>query len=62
MILDVAGASNVMIVTPEAYADGISEAQVATESNAVIYDLQGRQVANPVKGIYVVNGKKVVIK
>jgi hypothetical protein len=51
-----------MIVTPEAYADGISEAQVATESNAVIYDLQGRQVANPVKGIYVVNGKKVVIK
>ena len=62
MILDVAGATNVMIVTPEAYADGISEAQVATESNAVIYDLQGRQVANPVKGIYVVNGKKVVIK
>ena len=62
MILDVAGASNVMIVTPEAYADGISESQVATESNAVIYDLQGRQVANPVKGIYVVNGKKVVIK
>ena len=62
MILDIAGAANVMIVTPEAYADGISEAQVATESNAVIYDLQGRQVANPVKGIYVVNGKKVVIK
>lgn len=62
MILDVAGATNVMIVTPEAYADGISETQVATESNAVIYDLQGRQVANPVKGIYVVNGKKVVIK
>ena len=62
MILDIAGAANVMIVTPEAYADGVSEAQVATESNAVIYDLQGRQVANPVKGIYVVNGKKVVIK
>ena len=26
------------------------------------YDLQGRQVANPTKGLYVVNGKKVVIK
>ncbi len=62
MILDVAGAANVMIVTPETYADGISEAQVETVNNAVIYDLQGRQVANPVKGIYVVNGKKVVIK
>jgi hypothetical protein len=62
MILDTPGAANIMIVTPEAYADGISEAQVAIESNAVIYDLQGRQVANPVKGVYVVNGKKVVIK
>ena len=30
--------------------------------NAVIYDLQGRRVANPTRGIYVVNGKKVVIK
>ena len=62
MILDMGTGTNVMIVTPEAYADGISEAQVATESNTVIYDLQGRVVTNPVKGIYVVNGKKVVIK
>jgi hypothetical protein len=63
MILDKAPAgTNVIIVSAADYADGISEAQVATESNAVIYDLQGRQVANPVKGIYVVNGKKVVIK
>jgi len=27
-----------------------------------IYDLQGRKVNNPSKGIYIVNGKKVVIK
>ena len=26
------------------------------------YDLQGRQVENPTKGIYIVNGRKVVIK
>ena len=26
------------------------------------YDLQGRQVTNPTKGLYIVNGKKVVIK
>ena len=28
----------------------------------VYYDLQGRKVANPTKGLYIVNGKKVVIK
>ena len=27
-----------------------------------IYDLQGRRVAHPTKGLYIVNGKKVVIK
>ena len=27
-----------------------------------IYDLQGRKVSNPTKGLYIVNGKKVVIK
>ena len=27
-----------------------------------VYDLQGRRVANPTKGIYVVNGKKVITK
>ena len=28
----------------------------------VYYDLQGRRVAQPTKGLYIVNGKKVVIK
>lgn len=28
----------------------------------VIYDLQGRRVTKPVKGLYIVNGKKVIIK
>ena len=27
-----------------------------------MYDLQGRLVTNPVKGVYVVNGKKVIKK
>ena len=31
-------------------------------SNGEFYDLQGRRVAHPTKGIYIVNGKKVVIK
>ncbi len=31
-------------------------------SNGQMYDLQGRRVAEPSKGIYIMNGKKVIIK
>jgi hypothetical protein len=31
-------------------------------SNDAIYDLQGRKVVNPGKGLYIRNGRKVVIK
>lgn len=34
----------------------------AAESNAPIYDLTGRRVAKAVKGIYVKNGKKFIVK
>lgn len=41
----------------------IGDAQLSMdETPAAIYDLQGRCVENPTKGIYVVNGKKVMIK
>jgi hypothetical protein len=30
--------------------------------NGSVYDLQGRRVAQPTKGLYIVNGKKVIIK
>ena len=41
---------------------GISE--VETENGKVkgIYDLQGRRVENPTKGLYIINGKKVLVK
>ena len=26
------------------------------------YDLQGRKVTNPTKGLYIVNGKKYIVK
>lgn len=47
--------------------DGISTGIDFIENKAtgevkVIYDLSGRRVANPSKGLYIVNGKKVVIK
>ena len=28
----------------------------------VIYDLMGRRVLNPTNGVYIVNGKKVIVK
>ena len=40
---------------------GIGNVNVNLNDNT-IYDLQGRRVENPTKGIYIVNGKKVVIK
>ena len=34
----------------------------ATMPSAIIYDLSGRHVSNPTHGLYIVNGRKVVIK
>ena len=28
----------------------------------IVYDLQGRRVSNPSSGVYIVNGKKLVVK
>ena len=33
-----------------------------SEGEEAVYDLQGRRVAQPTKGLYIVNGKKVVVK
>ncbi len=33
-----------------------------TKENGAYYDLQGRRVAQPAKGLYIMNGKKVMIK
>ena len=34
----------------------------AEAKDAVIYDMQGRRVSQPGKGLYIINGKKVVLK
>ena len=39
----------------------IKNIKVGTEDN-IYYDLQGRRVLYPTKGLYIVNGKKVIIK
>ena len=38
------------------------DAILASDGQLKVYDLQGRRVERPVKGIYVINGKKVMIK
>jgi len=42
-------------------ATAIKNIKVGTEDN-IYYDLQGRRVLYPTKGLYIVNGKKVIVK
>jgi len=42
---------------------GIADVRSKMEDvRADFFDLQGRKVSQPTKGLYIVNGKKVVIK
>ena len=41
---------------------GISTVKTATSIDGNFYDLSGRRVTKPTKGLYIVNGKKVVMK
>ncbi|MBR4312278.1 MAG: M6 family metalloprotease domain-containing protein [Bacteroidaceae bacterium] len=42
--------------------DEIAEISIQAPSIGVVYDLQGRMVENPSKGVYIRDGKKVLIK
>lgn len=44
------------------YTTDIDEVETQATDATIIYDLSGRRVENPGKGIYIVNGKKVVLK
>ena len=39
---------------------GVEKVETENENDNVVYDLSGRRVENPVKGLYIVNGKKVM--
>lgn len=43
-------------------ATGIEGVEVAEKMNGKIYNLNGQEVKNAQKGLYIVNGKKVVVK
>ena len=52
--------SNIVWLYPD---DPVGIADVKTDSkNVVVFDLQGRRVAKTAKGLYIMDGKKVVIK
>ena len=44
----------------EATATGISTIEAAQK--VVVYDLQGRRVQKAEKGLFIINGKKVLVK
>ena len=56
-----AGARRLNIVF-EGEATGISAVTSAAHAADSIYDLNGRRVMQPTKGLYIVSGKKVVVK
>lgn len=43
-------------------ATAINALETEVIADKVVYDLQGRRVENPTKGMYIVNGKKVLVK
>lgn len=58
-----AGARGLDLVFDEGETTGISEIEkLRNVGNEKFFDLQGRLVAQPTRGLYIVNGKKVIIK
>jgi hypothetical protein len=49
---------NIVVYDPS----GILDINLDKKANAPIYDLNGRRLAEPAKGINVIGGKKVVVK
>ena len=57
------GNSRALVLKDANDVDGISQVTVEKKASAgVVYDLQGRQVQKPAKGIYLVGKKKVALK
>jgi len=57
-----AAAIRIRVVGEEDDATGIDNSQFTIDNSQFVYDLQGRRVTHPAKGIYIVGGKKTVIK
>ncbi len=64
--LDAAAAANELTISFDDEDGGVTGIQNLTpalsKGEGAVFDLQGRRVAQPAKGLYIVNGKKVVLK
>ena len=54
--------ANARVLKIDAETTGITTMQNTGNTNDSIFDLQGRKVSKATKGLYIVNGRKVVIK
>ena len=61
LAIAVSSAHELIMDFDESDVTAISEVTTTNHTNE-FYDLQGRKVAQPTKGLYIVNGKKVIIK
>ena len=56
-------ARSLNIVFEDGETTGISDgSMVKNEKPSSVYDLQGRRISQPTRGLYIINGKKVVVK
>lgn len=62
--LDQAPSTRSLAITFDDETNGISDTLKENEEMMTdkVFDLQGRRVANPTKGLYIVGGKKVIVK
>ena len=58
------GATEARLFIDGVETTGINEVigKMSEERDGSFYDLQGRKVANPSRGLYIINGKKVIVK
>ena len=57
-----AGEAPAFLLFDDGTVTGINAVNAAAQNGAAVYDLQGRRVSNAQKGVYIVNGQKVLVK
>ena len=55
-------ARDLSLIFDDAETTGIQAVEKKLSDNALYFDLMGRRIAQPTKGLYIVNGKKIIVK
>ena len=53
---------NAKIVSKEAFDSGVRDIATNHKNAGKVFDVSGREVVKPVGGLYIINGKKFVVK